>query len=180
MAKEKKITKTEKTSADPKIEEVTKGVEDTDAPELTGEEQIQELKDQNLRLYAEFENFRKRNARERLDLMSTASEKVIKAILPVIDDLDRALKNFPKESEERIGLDLIYAKLIGSLKIEGLKPMESAVGKILDVETMEAITTIPPPSQDQKGKVIDEIEKGYMLGSKIIRYSKVVVADSTN
>ncbi len=180
MAKEKKTTKTKKDLADSKIEEGAKKNGNSDAPELTGEEQIQELKDQNLRLYAEFENFRKRNARERLDLMSTASEKVIKAILPVIDDLDRALKNFPKESEERIGLDLIYAKLIGTLKIEGLKPMESTIGKILDVETMEAITTIPPPSEDQKGKVIDEIERGYMLGSKIIRYSKVVVADSTN
>ncbi len=180
MAKEKKASKKENNEAGSKIEEGTKSVKNTDAPEPSPEEQIQELKDQNLRLYAEFENFRKRNARERLDLMLTASEKVIKAILPVVDDLDRALKNFPKESEERIGLDLIYAKLMGTLKIEGLNPMESTVGKVLDVETMEAITTIPSTSEDQKGKVIDEIERGYLLGSKIIRYSKVVVADSTN
>tara|TARA_B110000483_G_scaffold119289_1_gene144093 strand:+ start:2761 stop:3303 length:543 start_codon:yes stop_codon:yes gene_type:complete len=180
MAKGKKTSEKGNTEPDSKIEGGTKNVENTDVPELNFEEQIKELKDQNLRLYAEFENFRKRNARERLDLMSTASEKVIKAILPVVDDLDRALKNFPKESEERVGLDLIYAKLIGTLKIEGLNPMESPVGKPLDVETMEAITTIPAPSEDQKGKVIDEIERGYMLGSKIIRYAKVVVADITN
>ena len=110
-----------------------------------------------MRLYAEFENFRKRNARERLDLMSTASEKVIKAILPVIDDFERALKSFPKDSEELVGLDLIYSKLKNVLKSEGLSPLESTIGSELDVSTMEAITTIPAVSDDQKGTVVDEI-----------------------
>ncbi|MAB84763.1 MAG: nucleotide exchange factor GrpE [Cryomorphaceae bacterium] len=151
-----------------------------DSSELSLEDQFNELKDQNLRLYAEFENFRKRNARERLDLMSTASEKVIKAILPVIDDFERALKSFPKDSEELVGLDLIYSKLKNVLKSEGLSPLESTIGSELDVETMEAITTIPAVSDDQKGTVVDEIEKGYRLGSKIIRFAKVVVADSNN
>lgn len=151
-----------------------------DSSELSLEDQFNELKDQNLRLYAEFENFRKRNARERLDLMSTASEKVIKAILPVIDDFERALKSFPKDSEELVGLDLIYSKLKNVLKSEGLSPLESSIGSELDVETMEAITIIPAVSDDQKGTVVDEIEKGYRLGSKIIRFAKVVVADSNN
>ena len=93
-----------------------------DSSKLSLEDQFNELKDQNVRLYAEFENFRKRNARERLDLMSTASEKVIKAILPVIDDFERALKSFPKASEELVGLDLIYSKLKNALKSEGLNP----------------------------------------------------------
>ena len=151
-----------------------------DSSKLSLEDQFNELKDQNLRLYAEFENFRKRNARERLDLMSTASEKVIKAILPVIDDFERALKSFPKDSEELVGLDLIYSKLKNVLKSEGLNPLESTIGSELDVETMEAITTIPAVSEDQKGMVVDEIEKGYRLGSKIIRFAKVVVADNNN
>ena len=151
-----------------------------DSSELSLEDQFNELKDQNLRLYAEFENFRKRNARERLDLMTTASEKVIKAILPVIDDFERALKSFPKDSEELVGLDLIYSKLKNVLKSEGLSPLESTIGSELDVETMEAITTIPAVSDDQKGMVVDEVEKGYRLGSKIIRFAKVVVADNNN
>ncbi len=141
------------------------------------EEEIQALKDQHLRLYAEFENFRRRNARERLDLMATANEKVLKSILPIVDDFERALKNIVVDSPERVGMELIYTKLMNSLKAEGLKEMESTVGLVFDVETMEAITNIPTPSPEMAGKVVDQIEKGYHLGGKIIRYAKVVVAD---
>jgi molecular chaperone GrpE len=140
-------------------------------------EEIQALKDQNLRLYAEFENFRRRNARERLDLMATANEKVIKAILPVVDDFERALKNIAADSPERVGLELIYTKLLNTLKAEGLKEMELTTGQVFDVETMEAITNIPAPSPELAGKVVDQIEKGYRLGEKIIRYAKVVVGE---
>ncbi|MDG1252708.1 MAG: nucleotide exchange factor GrpE [Schleiferiaceae bacterium] len=143
------------------------------------EEIVQEMKDQNLRLYAEFENFRRRNARERLDLMATANEKVIKAVLPIVDDFERALKNIAADSPERVGMELIYTKLMHSLKAEGLTEMDSSIGKVFDVETMEAITNIPAPSPDMAGKVIDQIEKGYSLGVKIIRYAKVVVADQS-
>ena len=139
--------------------------------------EIQELKDQNLRLYAEFENFRRRNARERLELMATANEKVIKALLPVIDDFERALKNISPESPERVGLELIYTKLLSTLKAEGLKEMDHTAGNVFDVETMEAITNIPAPSPDLAGKVVDQIEKGFLLGEKIIRYAKVVVGE---
>ncbi|HAB36132.1 MAG TPA: nucleotide exchange factor GrpE [Cryomorphaceae bacterium] len=140
-------------------------------------EEIQALKEQNLRLYAEFENFRRRNARERLDLMATANEKVIKAVLPVVDDFERALKNIAADSPERVGLELIYTKLLNTLKAEGLKEMEPTAGQVFDVETMEAITNIPAPSPELAGKVVDQIEKGYRLGEKIIRYAKVVVGE---
>ncbi|CAI8379542.1 MAG: Protein GrpE [Owenweeksia sp. TMED14] len=178
MAKAKKTSDKEKEIEDPKIENEILDSKVEETALISPEEQIHELKDQNLRLYAEFENFRKRNARERLDLMTTASEKVIKVILPVVDDFERALRNFSEDSKEREGLDLIYAKLTSILKIQGLNPMDSTIGLPLDVETMEAITTIPAPSAEMQGNVIDEVEKGYMLGSKIIRYAKVVVADS--
>lgn len=153
---------------------------EAEAPEVAADpaEEIQALKDQNLRLYAEFENFRRRNARERLDLMATANEKVIKAILPVVDDFERALKNIPADSAERVGLELIYTKLLNTLKAEGLKEMDNATGQAFDVETMEAITNIPAPSPELAGKVVDQIEKGYKLGEKIIRYAKVVVGES--
>lgn len=140
-------------------------------------EEIQSLKDQHLRLLAEFDNFRRRNARERLELVSTANEKVVKALLPVVDDFERALKNIPVDSQERVGLELIYTKLLNTLKAEGLKVMDNATGLPFDVETMEAITNIPAPSPDMVGKVVDQIEKGYRLGDKIIRYAKVIVGE---
>ncbi len=143
--------------------------------EPTVEEQLQAQKDQNLRLYAEFENFRKRNARERLELISSANENTLKALIPVLDDFERALKNVSSDSEAYTGVHLIYAKLADSLKLQGLKAMESSQGLPFDAETMEAITTIPAPTPDLAGRVIDEIEKGYRIGEKIIRYAKVVV-----
>jgi molecular chaperone GrpE len=141
------------------------------------EAEIQELKDQNLRLYAEFENFRRRNARERLDLLATAGEKVIKAVLPILDDFDRAMKALG-DGPERQGLALIQTKLLNALKAEGLKVMDSTVGQAFDVERMEAITNIPAPTPELAGCVVDELETGYLLGEKIIRYAKVVVGQA--
>ena len=156
--------------------------ETSDSPSPTAERdveaEIQELKDQNLRLYAEFENFRRRNARERLELMATAGEKVIKAVLPILDDFDRAMKALA-EGPERQGLALIQNKLLSALKAEALKAMESTVGQTFDVERMEAITNIPAPSPELAGCVVDELETGYLLGEKIIRYAKVVVGQAT-
>ncbi|NQW26072.1 MAG: nucleotide exchange factor GrpE [Cryomorphaceae bacterium] len=184
MAKEKQPAEEPKaqnemvTGEMPQQENPTVEGEPTTGSELDNlQEEFQALKEQNLRLYAEFENFRRRNARERLDLMATANEKVLKALLPVVDDFERALKNIPADSAVRIGMELIYTKLINTLKTEGLKEMESPVGQVFDVETMEAITNIPAPSPELGGKVIDQIEKGYTLGEKIIRYTRVVVAD---
>lgn len=139
------------------------------------EKQIQELKDQNLRLYAEFENFRKRTARERLELMSSANESTLKALLPVLDDFERALKLIPAEDPTAEGMRLIHAKLSETLKNQGLKPMDSTVGTAFDAEFMEAITTLVVPDPALAGQVIDEVERGYRVGEKIIRYAKVVV-----
>jgi molecular chaperone GrpE len=162
---------------EPLMEATSNETVESGTAELDVEAQIQELKDQNLRLYAEFENFRRRNARERLELMATAGEKVIKAVLPVLDDFDRALKALG-EGSERQGLELIQHKLVSALKSEGLKPMDSTVGQAFDVERMEAITNIPAPTPELAGCVVDELEMGYMLGDKIIRYAKVVVGQT--
>jgi len=142
-------------------------------------EALASAKDQNLRLYAEFENYKRRNAKERLELMSSANIETMQALLPVVDDFERALKNIEKNDENAPlfeGVELIYNKLTETLKQKGLKAMESSVGQTFDVETMEAITRIPVPDKTQDGKVIDEVERGYYLGTKVLRYARVVVA----
>lgn len=138
--------------------------------------EAQELKDKYLRLYSEFENYRRRTAKERLDLIKTASEDVIVELISVVDDFERALKvqeSDPKDLKE--GNLLIYNKLFRVLENKGLKPMGDLVGTNFDAETQEAITMIPAPSKDLKGKVIDVVEKGYTLGDKVVRYAKVVI-----
>ena len=156
----------------------TENQEATIDPILKLEEEVKDLKDQNLRLYAEFENFRRRSAKERLELMESANKDTLAALLTILDDFDRALKN-TQESEENIavlaGMKLIQHKLTDTLKNKGLIAMESSVGKVFNVEEMEAITQIPAPTPDMAGKVIDEVEKGYKIGEKVLRYSKVVV-----
>jgi molecular chaperone GrpE len=142
-------------------------------------EELASAKDQNLRLYAEFENFKRRNAKERLELMSAANRDVIEALLPIVDDFERAIKNISRTDENKSlfeGVDLIYQKLTDTLKQKGLKPMESSIGTDFNVERMEAITRLPVPDKKQHGKVIDEVERGYHLGDKVLRYARVVVA----
>jgi len=142
--------------------------------------ELASAKDQHLRLHAEFENFRRRNAKERLELMATANNDMMQAILPVVDDFERAMKNIAKTEENKAlydGVELIYNKLIDTLKQKGLKPLESAVGKPFDLEKMEAITRIPAPKPELHNHVIDEVERGYQLGEKVIRYAKVVVGN---
>lgn len=142
------------------------------------EAEVKDLKDQNLRLYAEFENFRRRTAKERLELMDSANKDTLSALLPVMDDFDRALKNTEETPENEPvleGLKLIQQKLTETLKAKGLKAMDSTIGEEFDVERMEAITQIPAPSPELANKVIDEVEKGYMIGEKVLRYAKVVV-----
>jgi len=139
--------------------------------------QLQEVNDKYLRLVAEFDNMKRRTAKERIDLIGSASEDVIKNLLPVIDDFDRALDS--SENAEDIaavvdGFKLIKNKLDGILKAKGLECMESK-GETFDVELHEALTEIPAPDKDSVGKVLDVIEKGYQLNDKIIRYAKVVV-----
>lgn len=137
-----------------------------------------DLKDKYLRLFAEFDNYKKRTIRERLDLMKSASQDMMTAILPVLDDFDRAQKN--AEAQEKTGdpvlegLLLVHTKLYGILRQKGLEDMDPT-GEDFDSELHEAITEIPAPTPEMKGKVIDTIEKGYRLNDKIIRHAKVVV-----
>ena len=156
----------------------TENQETTIDPVLKLEEEVKDLKDQNLRLYAEFENFRRRSAKERLELMESANKDTLAALLTILDDFDRALKN-TEETEENIlvleGMKLIQHKLTDTLKNKGLIAMETSIGKAFNVEEMEAITQIPAPTPDMAGKVMDEVEKGYKIGEKVLRYSKVVV-----
>lgn len=140
------------------------------------EKENQNLKEKHLRLFAEFENFKKRTARERVELYGTANQELMAALLPVLDDFKRAMDNM-EEGEALDGVKLIYNKFENTLKQKGLEPMESCKGKEFSVDTMEAITRIPAPEDDLKGKVVDEIEGGYYLGNKILRYAKVVVGE---
>lgn len=133
--------------------------------------------DKYLRLYAEFDNYKRRVAKERIELMQAAGKDVIANLLPVIDDLDRALKAFETATEiapVQEGISLVAQKLKTILANQGLKEME-AIGKPFDADLQEAITNVPAPSDDLKGKVIDEIEKGYFLHDKVLRHAKVVV-----
>ena len=139
-------------------------------------ENLNQEKDKYLRLFAEFENFKKRTARERIELFKTAGQEVITAILPILDDFERAIDQTPKEHEELIkGFVLIKNKLTDVLKSNGLNVTETNVGDTFDAEIHEAITLIPATDESQKGKIIDITEKGYQLGDKIIRFPKVVV-----
>lgn len=139
--------------------------------------QVGELKDKYLRLYAEFDNYKKRTVKEKIDMMKTAAVDTLSALLPVLDDFDRAKKNADDDSSTEVfseGVGLVYNKLYHLLKQKGLEPMDSD-GVDFDPELHEAVTEIPAPTEELKGKVIDTIEKGYRLNDKIIRYAKVVV-----
>src|SRR5690606_1830912 len=140
------------------------------------EEQLAAEKDKFLRLFAEFENFRKRTARERLDLFATANEDVMKGILPVLDDFDRAIAQMETlgESEHLTGFNLIATKLRDNLSAKGLSLVEINKGDAFNADISEAVTQIPA-GDDLKGKIVDVIEKGYKLGDKIIRFPKVVI-----
>ena len=150
-------------------------------PEQTFEEQLQEQlsdeKDRFLRLFAEFENYKKRTAKERIDLFKTANQEVLQAMLPVLDDFDRAWAQISKSEEEALvaGVQLIHDKLKSTLVSKGLEEVEIKAGDAFNADFAEAITQIPAPSDDLKGKIVDVIEKGYKLGDKIIRYPKVVI-----
>ena len=146
--------------------------------EPTPEELLQAEKDKFLRLFAEFENYKKRTTRERMELFKTAGQEVMTSLLPVVDDFERALSHIEddKEAEElRKGVLLIYQKFYNTLEQKGLSKVETNAGDVFDAEIHEAITQIPAPTEDLKGKVIDCVEKGYKLGDKIIRYPKVVI-----
>ena len=150
-------------------------------PEQTLEEQLQEQlseeKDRFLRLFAEFENYKKRTSKERIDLFKTANQEVLQAMLPVLDDFDRAWAQISKSEDEALvtGVQLIHDKLKSTLVSKGLEEVEVKAGDAFDADFAEAITQIPAPNDKLKGKIVDVIEKGYKLGDKIIRFPKVVI-----
>ncbi|MBP2834183.1 nucleotide exchange factor GrpE [Aquimarina sp. U1-2] len=155
-------------------------VEDTEKEEIDAEAQLKEElgkeKDKFLRLFAEFENYKKRTSKERLELFKTASQDVIQAMLPVLDDFDRALKEIEKSEDKDLikGVELIHNKLKETLKSKGLAEVDVDAGDTFNADDHEAITQIPAPSEELKGKIVDVIEKGYKLGDKVIRFPKVV------
>ncbi len=145
--------------------------------ELSFDDQLKAEKDKFLRLFAEFENYKRRTAKERLELFSTASEEVMVSLLPVLDDFDRASVEIEKDKENETlkGVLLIKNKLYDSLKSKGLAVVEVEKGDDFNADNHEAVTQIPAPSKNMQGKIIDIIEKGYRLGDKVIRYPKVVI-----
>lgn len=142
-------------------------------------DELKDEKDKFLRLFAEFENFRKRTAKERLDLFKSASSELMTALIPVADDMDRAFNEFKKSENENLikGFELIYNKLNDTLKANGLTVIVVNKGDVFDSEKHEAITQIKATDKKMVGKVVDVIETGYSLGEKILRYPKVVVAN---
>jgi molecular chaperone GrpE len=141
------------------------------------EAELKEKDDKYLRLYAEFENYKRRTSAERIELFKTAGQEIMLAMIPVLDDFERALKAMESANDVasvKEGIELVSHKFKNTLMHKGLKPMES-IGQPFNADLHEAITNIPAPTEDMKDKVIDEVEKGYYLGDKVIRYAKVVV-----
>lgn len=159
-----------------KIDKNTEPVENS-IEEVNLEDQVKEEKDKFLRLFAEFENYKRRTAKERIELFSTASEEVMVSLLPILDDFDRASAEIEKDNDNEIfkGVLLIKNKLFDSLKSKGLALIEVNKGDEFSADDHEAVTQIPAPSKKMEGKIIDVIEKGYKLGEKVIRYPKVVI-----
>lgn len=165
--------------------QTTTNESETTTPEevLSVEEQLQsdltKEKDKFLRLFAEFENYKKRTAKERMEFYKTASEDVLQAMLPVLDDLDRAMPQIIESKQESLvtGVQLIQEKLKSVLVSKGLQEIDLRPGDAFNVDFAEAITSTPAPSPKMIGKIVDVVEKGYKLGDKVIRFSKVVIGN---
>ncbi len=155
----------------------------TDEAGVSREEQLErdleKEKDKFLRLFAEFENYKKRTTKERIDLFRTAGQEIMVSLLPVMDDFERALKELSKSADKELfkGVELISHKFKETLKVKGLEELSTKEGDSFDAEIHDAITQIPAPNKKLKGKIIDVVEKGYRLGDKIIRHPKVVVGN---
>lgn len=158
-------------------DEVVSGENVTAAP--SAEELLAEEKDRYIRLYAEFENYKKRTAKEKMEFFQYANQDMMVSMLGVLDDFERALKEIAKNgnTSDLQGVELIYQKFKNKLTEKGLKPMEVNAGDTFNVDFHEAITQIPAPSEDLKGKIVDVIETGYILGDKVIRFAKVVTGN---
>lgn len=179
MTKKKKDHNNKKKFGKADINESLKSKEETQKEKIEETETTEELlkaeKDKNLRLFAEFENFRKRTAKERIELFTSANKDIMTILLPILDNFERSIKANNYSDED--GPVLIYKQMKSELEKKGLQEMESPLGKPLDTDFHEAVTNIPANSKKEKGKIIDVIEKGYLLGDKVLRYAKVVVGN---
>jgi len=186
--KDNKSTKPEDQSANISEKEAVENISEQETNEVEQEEvdevekltaELSEAKDKYLRLYSEFDNFRRRTSKEKLDLMQTAGERIISEFLTVLDDFTRAEKSNDSKDEVAIqeGLKLISQKFEKILQNQGVKAMETPVGSDFNPDLHEAITQIPAPNDKLKGKIVDTIENGYYLGEKVIRFAKVVIGN---
>ncbi|MEM9000958.1 MAG: nucleotide exchange factor GrpE [Bacteroidota bacterium] len=191
MSKKSKVQESEEALHDPQI--VDEGVQDEEGEHVGFQDEketqiavedalrddLAKEKDKFLRLFAEFENFKKRTSKERIELFKTAGQEVMTALLPILDDFDRALKEISKSDDKEMfkGVELINNKLKETLKNKGLEQLEVKAGDSFDAEVHDAITQISAPEKKLKGKIIDIVEKGFKLGDKIIRHPKVVVGN---
>lgn len=183
------MSKKDKTKEQPEIaledqvnETSHEEVQEQEETTISETEQLQndlaKEKDKFMRLFAEFENYKKRTSKERVELFKSAGQDIMTSLLPILDDFERALNhiNEDKEAEEmRKGVELIYNKLLSTLQQKGLSKIEVKKGDVFNADEHEAVTQIPAPSEDLKGKIIDVIEVGYQLGNKVLRFPKVVV-----
>lgn len=168
------VEKTPEQDAQPVNDVAEEGEEEDPTAKL--EQELENAKDKYIRLYSEFENFRKRTAREKMELIQSANEQLIKALLPVADDFERAENSFPDKSDKDLaGFFLIHSKFNKTMEFFGAKSMNISKGSAFDADLHEAISQVDAPDPDLKGKIVDVVEKGYLLNDKVIRYAKVVV-----
>jgi molecular chaperone GrpE len=178
--KEIRVTEPEMIIDDTEIQSASEDIENklTKNPEEI-EQEVRDMQDKYLRLSAEFDNYRKRTLREKADLLRFANEDILKSILPLIDDFERGIDNIDKAQDIealRAGVHLIYNKFKDFIKQNGIKEIE-AMEQLFNIDFHEAMTNIPAPAEDLKGKVVDVLEKGYLLNDKVIRYAKVIVGE---
>lgn len=176
MSAKEKDKEEKETVQEEHVEQAETKAEVSETDELKAK--VDELNDKYLRLYSEFDNFRKRTIKEKLELSKRGGSEIMESVIPVLDDFERALTNMQNAEDLKAvkeGVELIYNKLKNNLQGKGLQPMESAKGKEFNDELHEAITNIPAPTDDLKGKVVDEIECGYYLNGTVLRYAKVIV-----
>ncbi|MCB9202041.1 MAG: nucleotide exchange factor GrpE [Flavobacteriales bacterium] len=160
-------------------EDNTEVVENNETQESNLESELKEEKDKFIRLYAEFDNFKKRSQKEKVDLIKYGSQEILSALLPVVDDFERAIKELEKNDNREVleGVLLIQNKFLKTLEEKGLKKMEVNIGDAFNSDKHEAVTQIPAPEESLKGKIVDVIETGYLLQDRIIRYAKVIVGN---
>lgn len=180
MAEDKEINESESRPVNEKVDErAAESLTDHNSESEKWKAELTEANDKYLRLYSEFDNYRKRTLKERIELLQTANQELMVSILPILDDFDRALKSMSMATEVQAiqeGIELIHSKFYSILTAKGLKKMESSHQKF-NPDLHEAITNVPAPSENLRDCVIDEIESGYYLGEKVIRYAKVIVAN---